>query len=97
VFYPEETLKQLYANCDLVYLMAYEHNDAAFIVRKVKEEFLISADKTVIALRSKDFKNRTEFEAIVNELSQALSTIKFALHDFESFVKFDEESVGGNK
>jgi len=97
VFYPEETLKLLYANCDLVYLMAYEHNDAAFIVRKVKEEFLISADKTVIALRSKDFKNRTEFEALLTELSQALSTTKFALHDFESFVKFDEESVGGNK
>lgn len=97
VFYPEETLKAIYANCSSVYLMAYEHNDANFIINKVKEEFGISTDKTVIALRAKDFKTRKEFENLVDELSQSLNTTRFAMHDLETFAIIDEQSVGGNK
>ncbi len=97
VFYPENILKQIYTNSSLVYLMAYEHSDPNFIVRKVKEEFLINQEKSVIALRAKDFKDRKEFESITKELSEILNTTKFAMHDFETFVNFDQESVGGNK
>ena len=73
--------------------MAYEHPDAEFIIRKIKEEFSLDASKTVIALRAKDFKNRTECEKLINELSLTLRTSKFALHDLETFVKLDELSV----
>ena len=93
VFYPENILKDIYAQADLVYLMAYEHPDAEFIIRKIKEEFSLDASKTVIALRAKDFKNRTECEKLINELSLTLRTSKFALHDLETFVKLDELSV----
>ncbi len=93
VFYPETILKEIYAQSDLVYLMAYEHPNAEFIIRKTKEEFGFDASKTIIALRAKDFKNRTECEKLINELSTTLNTSKFALHDLETFVKLDELSV----
>ena len=93
VFYPEVTLKEIYAHADLVYLMAYEHPNAGFIIKKVKEEFAIDADKTIIALRAKDFKNRMECEQLIKELNTTLNATKFALHDLETFVKLDELSV----
>ncbi|MBL7888045.1 MAG: hypothetical protein JNL24_00745 [Bacteroidia bacterium] len=97
VFYPEEILKQIYPLCSQVYIMAYEHPQADFIARKVKEEMAISSQKTIVAIRSKDFKDRKQLEGVLNELSQMLNTNQFALHDFESFVLFDEQAVGGNK
>ncbi len=97
VFYPEETLKEIYGQADKVYIMAYEHNDADYIVRKVKEEFAIDAGKTIVALRAKDFKNRNECEKLISELSQLLNTTNFAMHDLETFVKLDEESVNQNQ
>lgn len=97
VFYPENVLKDIYAYADNIYVMAYEHNDADFIIRKVKEEMAAGSAKTVIALRAKDFKNRNEFEKVMNEIGAALSTSRFAMHDFSTFVKLDEISVGGNE
>ena len=93
VFYPEVTLKEIYSQADLVYLMAYEHPKADFIIKKVKEEFAVDANKTIIALRAKDFKNRMECEQLIKELSTTLNATKFALHDLETFVKLDELSV----
>lgn len=93
VFYPDATLKEIYAQADLIYLMAYEHPQADFIIRKVKEEFLLDPTKTVIALRAKDFKNRNECENLINELTTTINATKFALHDLETFVKLDELSV----
>jgi len=93
VFYPETILKEIYAYSDLVYLMAYEHPNADYIIKKVKEEFALDANKTVIALRAKDFKNRTECEKLINELNKTINATKFALHDFETFVKLDELSI----
>ncbi len=97
VFYPETILKEIYAQSDLVYLMAYEHPNAEYIIRKTKEEFGFDFSKTIIALRAKDFKNRTECEKLINELSITLNTSKFALHDLETFVKLDEQSVNQDK
>jgi hypothetical protein len=96
VYYPEATLADIYASCDKVYLMAYEHTDAFFILKKVKEEFAISAEKTVIALRAKDFATRSAFEKFLNELSLAANTKSFAMHDLETFIKLDELSSGEN-
>jgi hypothetical protein len=93
VFYPEPILKEIYAQSDFVYLMAYEHPNADFIIRKVKEEFALDATKTVIALRAKDFKNRNECEKLINELNTTMNASRFALHDLETFVKLDELSI----
>ena len=97
VFFPEETLKEIYGQADHVYVMAYEHKDSDYIVRKVKEEMEIDPLKTVIALRAKDFTDRNEYEKLVSELGQLLSTTNFAMHDFETFVKLDEISVNHNQ
>ncbi len=94
VYYPEATLSEIYAACDKVYIMAYEHTDAFFIMKKVKEELALSPDKTVIALRAKDFGTRSDFEKFLNELSVALNTKSFALHDLETFIKLDELNSG---
>jgi hypothetical protein len=94
VYYPETTLTEIYAACDKVYVMAYEHTDAFFIMKKVKEEMALSPEKTVIALRAKDFGTRSEFEKFLNELGTALNTKAFALHDLETFIKLDELNSG---
>jgi hypothetical protein len=93
VFYPDVILKEIYEQADLVYIMAYEHPDADYIARKVKEEFAMDESKTIIALRAKDFKNRTECEKLINELHKTINATKFALHDFETFVKLDQLSI----
>lgn len=97
VFYPDEILKEIYSTADHIYLMAYEHNDAAFIIKKVKEEFAAGAAKTIIALRAADFKNRNEFEKLNEELSMALNTSAFAMHDLETFIRLDEINAGGTE
>ncbi len=96
VFFPEETLKEIYAQADKVYIMAYEHKDSDYIVRKVKEELDVDASKTIIAIRAKDFNDRNECENLITELNQLLTTHSFAMHDFETFVKLDEISVNKN-
>ena len=94
VHYPETTLSEIYPLCDKVYLMAYEHTDAFFIMKKVKEEFALGPEKTIIALRAKDFNTRSNFEKFLNELSTAMNTKAFALHDLETFIKLDELDSG---
>lgn len=93
VFFPEEVLNEIYANVDKVYLMAYEHNDAEYIVKKVKEELAVGAPKTIIAFRAKDFKDRTACEALISDLAEVLKLDRIALHDLGSFVQLDEQSV----
>jgi hypothetical protein len=96
VFYPESTLKEIYALSDKVYIMAYEHTDAAYILRKAKEELAAGAEKTIIAVRAKDFKNRSACETLIKELTATLGD-KIAMHDLETFISLDEQSVNGDK
>lgn len=96
VFYPEETLVAIYAECDKVYIMAYEQTDVFVVLKKVKEELALGSAKTVIALRAKDFATRSAFEKFLNELSTAANTKVFALHDLETFIKLDELSGNDN-
>lgn len=86
VNFPENTLIEIYALCDKVYLMAYEHKDAFYVIKKVKEEFSIGASKTVIALRTQDFNSRSEFEKFAEELGKALNTTSFAIHSLGTYI-----------
>jgi hypothetical protein len=87
--YPENVLTELNNTCNLVYLMAYENIDTDFILRKTTEEKSILQNKCVLALRTKDFENRTSMD-------QAFKTYGFektAYHDLDDLIKFDNTSI----
>ena len=87
--YPENILIELNATCNQVYLMAYENVDIDFINRKTVEEKTILKNKCVLALRTKDFENRTSMD----ELLKKLSFEKTAYHDLDNLIKFDNKSI----
>ena len=95
--YPENVLEEINNNCNLVYLMAYENVAVDFIAKKTIEEKNILKNKCVIALRTKDFENRTEMD----QLFKKLGFRKTAYHDLDDLIKFDNNSINvkeeGNK
>jgi hypothetical protein len=97
LYYPEDVLKDIYANCDKVYLMAYEKPDLDFIQKKTTEEFALGKDKTVIALRAEDFATRHDMEVFMAKLSDKLKTDRFALHDLSRMISLDQDQLKNNK
>jgi hypothetical protein len=95
VFYPETFLQDLYTTVDHVYVMAYEQTDPDKIVNKTKEERALGADKTIIAIRTKDFADRQKFDDFLFLLSDKLKTKDFAIHDFNSLVKLNLSNLDG--
>jgi hypothetical protein len=87
--YPDNVLIELNAACNQVYLMAYENVDIDFILRKTAEEKTILKDKCVLALRTKDFENRTSMD----EALKKLGFEKTAYHDLDDLIKFDNTSI----
>ena len=95
VFYSETFLKDLYATADHVYLMAYEQTDPDKIVTKTKEERAFGPEKTIIAIRTKDFADRQKFNDFLFLLSDKLKTKDFAIHDFNTLVKLSIANLDG--
>ncbi len=87
--YPENILIELNAACNQVYLMAYENVGIDFIFRKTAEEKAILKNKCVLALRTKDFENRTSMD----ETLKKLGFEKTAYHDLDDLIKFDNTSI----
>ncbi len=87
--YPENVLEELNKVCNTVYLMAYENVDVDFIAKKTTEEKAILKTKCVLALRTKDFDNRTEMD----QLFKKLGFEKTAYHDLDDLIKFDNTSI----
>jgi energy-converting hydrogenase A subunit M len=87
--YPDEVLTEINAVCSLVYLMAYENVDIDFISRKTVEEKAILKNKCVLALRTKDFENRTSMD----DAFKKLGFEKTAYHDLDDLIKFDNSSI----
>ncbi len=87
--YPENILEELNKACNAVYLMAYENVDVDFIIKKSVEEKAILKTKCVLALRTKDFDNRTEMD----QLFKKLGFEKTAYHDLDDLIKFDNTSI----
>ena len=87
--YPENILTEINAICNNVYLMAYENVDIDFILRKTIEEKTVFKTKCVLALRTKDFKTRTEME----ECFKKLGFEKTAYHDLDDLIKLDDNSI----
>lgn len=87
--YPENVLEELNKACNTIYLMAYENVDVDFITKKSAEEKAILKTKCVLALRTKDFDNRTEMD----QLFKKLGFEKTAYHDLDDLIKFDNTSI----
>jgi len=87
--YPDEVLNEINATCNYVYLMAYENVDIDFISRKTAEEKTILKNKCVLALRTKDFENRTSMD----EAFKKIGFEKTAYHDLDDLIKFDNTSI----
>lgn len=86
--YPEEVILPVFKLCRRVMLMAYENVDPDFISKKTKEETSISSEKTVLALRAKDFSSRDQQEIVFKKIG-----IKHkAYHDMETLLVLDRES-----
>ena len=87
--YPDNVLTEINTMCNQVYLMAYENVDVDFILRKSSEEKTILKNKCVLALRTKDFENRTNMD----ETLKKLGFEKTAYHDLDDLIKFDNTSI----
>lgn len=87
--YPENVLAKVFGLCDLVYLMAYENVKASFIKEKTKEEVTLGEKKIVLALRTKDFKNKAQMDALQVELGFKNA----AYHDLDDLMKWSRTNV----
>lgn len=87
--YPDEVLNEINTTCNYAYLMAYENVDIDFILRKTAEEKTILKNKCVLALRTKDFENRTSMD----EAFKKIGFEKGAYHDLDDLIKFDNTSI----
>lgn len=97
LYYPEGALEKIYEACDFVYLMAYERPDIQFIKRKTAEEFTINSEKTILALRTKDFMNRLLMEKFIEALAEEVQLSKLAVHDLGTLFDLDYNSSMGLK
>ena len=88
VFYEKEKLKKMYALVDKVYIMAYENPSVDYITRKTEEERAIDKSKTIIALRTKDFKNKEGMTQFIQQLTLSLGIDELAIYDFKTWILF---------
>ncbi len=87
--YPESVLTEIFKLCSNVYLMAYENVKPEFINEKIKEEIALGKDKIVIALRTKDFENRSAMD----QHFKLFQIKKIAYHDIDDLLNFDNKSI----
>ncbi len=87
--YPESVLKEIFSLCDNVYLMAYENIKPEFIIEKIKLEQSLGGQKVVLALRTKDFDNRSTMD----QHFKLLKVNKIAYHDLDDLLNFDNKSI----
>ncbi|MBA3665952.1 MAG: hypothetical protein H0W61_17375 [Bacteroidetes bacterium] len=86
--YPENVLQGIFKKCDYVYLMAYENVKPAFIREKMKEEVLLGKDKVILALRTNDFTNKAQMDALFQELGVK----HVAYHDLDELIKWSRKN-----
>lgn len=89
-YFPQPTLMEIYKLADHVYVMAYENVKPEFIANKLREELAIGPNKTFVALRSQDFKNRLQLENLKKFLRADLKVKGFAFHDMEGFINMEK-------
>ena len=68
--------------------MAYENPSVDYITRKTEEERTIDKSKTIIALRTKDFKNKEGMTQFIQQLTLSLGINELAIYDFKTWIIF---------
>lgn len=86
--FPKEYIEKIYQRCNLVYFMAYENIKTDYIVRKVKD---YDPSKTVIALRTEDFKNLLEIETKIIDIQTKYTPSQFVIHDLRRVIEFEKQ------
>ena len=86
--FPKEYIEKIYERCHLVFFMAYENVKTDYIVRKVKD---FDPTKTVIALRTEDFKNLLEIETKIIDIQSQYVPNKFAIHDLRRVLEYEKQ------
>jgi len=82
VSYDMQYLQRINRFVDRVYLMAYEHPDAAYIIRKASEEVALFRSKVTIALSVTDYQSVTAMDNLIEELEKLGGFSSFAVHDY---------------
>lgn len=90
VFYPAESLTEIYRLTDRVFVMAYEIRDMAIMKKRVREELEAGKEKVVIAIRTKDFAGRLELEDFAGKIVDRLGIEAIAIHDLQGMLELDE-------
>ena len=86
--FPKEYIDKIYQRCHLVYFMAYENIKTDYIVRKVKD---YDPSKTIIALRTEDFKNLLEIETKIIDIQTQYIPNQFIIHDLRRVIEFEKQ------
>lgn len=95
-FYPESTIELLSNLVDEIVVMSYERPDLDFVIRKLEEEMRLANDKLVVALSTKDFKDRVVMEEFILEFIQKTGIEKIAIHDLNNLITLDQKTISGN-
>jgi hypothetical protein len=90
VFYDEETLQTIFPLTDGVNLMAYQHDDVDYVVRKTAEERALNADKVRLALRPQDFDDPRALRSFMERFARTTSVSRFTLHDLEHLLSMED-------
>ena len=86
--YPENYLQMIYDRVDKVYFMAYENIDTDYIVRKVKD---FNREKTIISLRTEDFRNLLEIEMKIIDIQSQYQPLEFTIHDLRRMIELEKQ------
>jgi len=89
VFYPEQTLAEIYKQADTVYVMAYQITSMNYLKTRLQEELALRKEKTIPAFRANDFTTRAAFETYLTNAMTTLGTSKVVLHDIGRFMVLD--------
>lgn len=86
--YPKEYIEKIYQRCDLIYFMAYENVKTDYIVRKIQD---YEPSKTIVALRTEDFKNLLEIETKIIDIQTKYEPNQFVIHDLRRVIEFEKQ------
>lgn len=83
--YPKALLDILYTKVDNIYFMCYENIKTDYILRKIEG---FDESKTIIALRTEDFKTSADLYSKIDELSNLVSVKGYIIHDLGRLIQF---------
>ena len=91
IMYPDRILQDIYKIADKVYIMAYGRTNIKKLAQKVKEELGYGKQKSVIAVKCKDFKNEHNFENYIEKILSTTSIDNIAIYNFKQYLELVQD------